>query len=78
MAEFRTDRDAPVVGSVAELRGYPPATVVVTADGFRYVKKQNGRWYFECAKDTPSSWLLDPEHSRQPVRVMYVPDASES
>ena len=63
-----------VATKVAELRALPTASVVQTADGFRYVRKINGRWACPgVSKDAPGAWLLDPEHSSPPIRVVYVP-----
>lgn len=65
---------ARVVSTVRELRALPVASVVETGSGFRYVRKINGRWACPgVSGDAASSWLLDPEHSVQPIRLVYVP-----
>jgi hypothetical protein len=57
------------IESVAELKALPQGTTVETANGLRYVKT-GAFWSAPVAKRTPPAWLLDPEHSKQPIRVV--------
>ena len=59
-----------IVTDVRELHRAPVGSVVVTGSGFRYVKKASGRWYMRHASNTPASWLLDQQHSQQPIRLL--------
>ena len=58
--------------TVKDLDDAAPGSVIETDGtrfpGIRYVKKENGRWHMKHAANTPSAWLLDPEHSAQPIR----------
>ena len=59
--------------TVKDLDEANPGSVIETAatarfPGIRYVKKENGRWHMKHAANTPSAWLLDPQHSAQPIR----------
>lgn len=51
-----------------ELKALPTGAVVETGSGIRYTKLEDGYFTAPYAKHTPVRWLLDPEHSKQPVR----------
>ena len=58
--------------TIADLNEAAPGSVIETATtarfpGFRYTKKENGRWHMRHAVNTPPGWLLDPQHSAQPI-----------
>lgn len=54
----------------AELNALPVGAIVETGSGLRYRKRENGRWWMRYAQNTPPGWLLDPEHSKQPIRLI--------
>lgn len=57
-----------------ELDALPEGTVVLTGDRLVY-QKLLGRWKGPTTiKGVSSKVLLDPEHSSQPVRLMWMPE----
>lgn len=70
-ARVLAEDDPTVVRDVEELRRFPDGSVVVTGSGIFYVKSASG-WSGEAGKRIPSSWLIDPEFSVQPLRVVNV------
>lgn len=62
-----------IVATVDALDAAAPGSIIATDDvprfgRFLYVKEESGRWSMRHARHTPAAWLLDPEHSAQPIR----------
>ena len=56
--------------TLRELNALPVGATVLTGGGIAYHRLTTGCWSAPFAKNTPASWLLDPDHSRQPLRVI--------
>ena len=59
--------------TVKDLDEAAPGSVIETAatdrfPGIRYTKLESGNWHMKYAVNTPPRWLLDPDHSAQPIR----------
>ena len=60
------------ITKAAELHKLPVGSKVFTGSGYVYTKEQGGRWSNAHSRNAKASWLLDPEHSVQPIRVLVV------
>ena len=74
----RNQRGGELITSVAQLDALPTGSKITTAStsswpGITYTKKENGKWWMKQAANTPASWLLDPDHSAQPIRLLSHP-----
>lgn len=58
----RQELDALPVGTVVETAGFK------SARGVEYVKDVRGLWRHDNWRPVSTARLLDPEHSRQPIR----------
>ena len=59
------------ITKASELHKMPVGSKVSTGCGYVYTKHQGG-WSNEHSKNARASWLLDPEHSVQPIQVLGV------
>lgn len=55
------------IRTIKALDALPVGAIVATGDGFQYTRLADGNWSAPFAVSTPSAWLFDPEHSRQPL-----------
>jgi hypothetical protein len=60
------------ITKAAELHKMPVGSTVSTGSAYVYTKEQGGRWSNAYSRNAKASWLLDPEHSVQPIRVLVV------
>jgi hypothetical protein len=60
------------ITKASELHKMPVGSKVFTGCGYVYQKEQGGLWSNAYSKNARASWLLDPEHSVQPIRVLGV------
>lgn len=58
-----------VVASVSDLDALPTHSVVESGSGLRYSKTENG-WTAPFSANPNTRWLLNPDHTRQPVRAV--------
>ena len=49
-----------------DLKAAPEGAQVTTGDGYVYTRV-GSHWSAPQARKIPPAWLLDPEHSRQPI-----------
>jgi len=56
----------------SELHNMPVGSTVSTGSGYVYTKEQGGGWSNAYSRNARASWLLDPEHSVQPITVLDV------
>ena len=78
--EPETNGGGELITSVAQLDALPTGSQITTATtshwpGITYTKKDNGRWRMKQAANTPAAWLLDPDHSAQPIQILTTPTA---
>lgn len=57
------------ITKASELHKLPEGSQVFTGCGYVYTKQQGG-WSNAYSKNARASWLLDPEHSVQPIRIV--------
>jgi hypothetical protein len=60
------------ITKAAELHNMPVGSTVSTGSGYVYTKQLGGGWSNAHSRNARASWLLDPEHSVQPITVLVV------
>jgi hypothetical protein len=58
------------IRTVTELHNLPVFSKVSTGSGYVYTKGTGGRWSSTHSLMIPGRWLLDPEHSVQPITLL--------
>lgn len=58
------------ITKAAELHKLPIGSKVSTGCRYVYTKQHGGVWSNAHSKNARASWLLDPEHSVQPIRIL--------
>jgi hypothetical protein len=77
MVQFAPPGSLPV-RSVTDLDALPTGSIVQTSSGIRYARATTGRWVGIASRiGVESAVLLDPEHSRQPISILYMAGVSD-
>jgi hypothetical protein len=55
------------ITTIAQLDALPQESIVATSSGIQYKRTGEGRWSAPHGENTPSRFLLNADHSRQPL-----------